>query len=363
MSLPPLVGHLAARKRLSQAIRRGKLPQVLLLTGPPGVGKQRLALWLAQFAMCEEPSDEPCGVCRACRLVAGLSHPDVHWYVPIPRPKTGDPDKQVDEAGQCIAQVMNERRDQPLYAALDGMATHSLASVRLLQREAALTAVEGGRRVFIVGDADRLIAQEASQEAANALLKLLEEPPVGSLFVLTTVEPRRLLATMRSRAVPVRLGRLSDAEVSAFLKAQVKPALSSRDLEQRVARAEGSIGMALWNGDEAGKAQQAAEEWLEAVLAGPGPSFERALKQPAWGARGEFTAMLDAVAETLAEAARGSVGQRARPSVPKALLRPDRAGSLMKALDHVADAREAAWGNVNPQILLAVLGEELTEVL
>ena len=57
------------------------------------------------------------------------------------------------------------------------------------------------------------------------------------------------------------------------------------------------------------------------------------------------------------------MGQPVRLSVPKALLRPERTESLLKALDHVADAREAAWGNVNPQILLAVLGEELAEVL
>ena len=106
------------------------------------------------------------------------------------------------------------------------MATHSLASVRLLQRQAALTSVEGGPRVFILGEADRLIAQESSQEAANALLKLLEEPPAGSLFLLTTVEARRLLPTMRSRAVPIRLGRLTDAEVGGFLKAHLKPAPS-----------------------------------------------------------------------------------------------------------------------------------------
>ena len=74
------------------------------------------------------------------------------------------------------------------------MASHGIAMVRLLQRRAALTSVEGGSRVFIIGEADRLVAQEASPEAANALLKLLEEPPPGSLFVLTTVEPRRLLA-------------------------------------------------------------------------------------------------------------------------------------------------------------------------
>jgi hypothetical protein len=116
-------------------------------------------------------------------------------------------------------------------------------------------------------------------------------------------------------------------------------------------------------GDEAGKAQQAAQQWLEAVLAGPGPSLERALRQPPWSARGEFTAMLDAVAETLGEAARGTLGHPVRRSVPQALLRYRSPDPLLKAMEHVADAREAAWGNVNPQILLAVLGEELAEVL
>ena len=363
MSLHPLIGHQEARNRLARAARGGKLPQVLLLTGPQGVGKQRLALWLTQLVMCQDRGQEPCGACRSCHLVAGLSHPDVHWIVPILRPKASDPDKQVEEAAEAIAQVMAERRAEHLYQVADGMATHSLASVRLIQRRAALTPVEGGPRVFIVGEADRLIAQEASQEAANALLKLLEEPPAGSLFLLTTVEARRLLPTMRSRAAPLRLGRLTDAEVSGFLKAHLKPAASSRDLDQRVSLAEGSIGAALGAGDETGKAQQAAQQWLEAVLAGPGPSFERALKQGGWGARGEFTAMLDALAETLGEAARGTLGQPVRRTVPQALLRYRDPDPLLKAMEHVADAREAAWGNVNPQVLLAVLGEELAEVL
>jgi DNA polymerase-3 subunit delta' len=362
MALHPLIGHRAARERLARAVRKRGLPQVLLFTGAAGIGKQRLALWLAQLVVCEQQGNEPCGMCRACRLVTGLVHPDVHWLVPIPRPKAPDPDKQVEEAAQAIAQVMEERRAGPLYQPADGMATHSLASVRLLQRRAALTSVEGGRRVFILGEADRLVAQESAQEAANALLKLLEEPPTGSLFVLTTVEPRLLLPTMRSRAVPVRLGRLSDVEVRGFLKAHMQPAPSPKELDQRVALAEGSIGCALGAGD-AGKAQYAAQQWLEAVLAGPGPSLERALRQPPWSARGEFTAMLDAVAETLSEAARGTLGQPVRRAVPQALLRYRSPDPLLKAMEHVADAREAAWANVNPQILLAVLGEELAEVL
>src|SRR6185295_17873583 len=166
-----------------------------------------------------------------------------------------------------------------------------------------------------------------------------------------------------SRAAPLRLGRLKDSEVSGFLKAHLKPAPSARDLEQRVLLAEGSIGVALAAGDEAGKAQQAAQQLLDAVLAGRGPTFERALKQTSWAARGEFTAMLDALAETLGEAARGTLGQPVRRPVPGALLKYRDPDPLLKAIEHVADAREAAWGNVNPQVLLAVLGEELAEVL
>jgi DNA polymerase-3 subunit delta' len=363
MTLPPLVGHHELRRRLAQAVRKNRLPQVLLLAGPAGVGKQRLALWLAQLMLCESPGDDPCGACRPCRLVAGLSHPDLHWFVPIARPKASEPDKQVDEASQAIAAALDERRNQPLYGPSDGMASHGIASVRLLQRRASLTSVEGGARVFIIGEADRLVSQEASQEAANALLKLLEEPPAGSLFVLTTVDAQRLLPTIRSRSVLLRLGGVADQEMRGFISSELRPLPSPVEVDRRVAAAEGSIGRALKAGDDSGKAQQAAERLIEAVMQGNGSSFEQALKQPPWSARGDFTAMLDALAETLSEATRANFGHAPRRPVPRALhgyRYPDR---LVKALEHVEDAREAAWGNVNPQILLAVLGEELAEIL
>src|SRR4051812_23815931 len=363
MTLHPLIGHHDARRRLAEGARNDRLPQVLVLAGPWGVGKQRLALWLGQLVLCQATGDEPCGNCRPCRLVAGLAHPDLHWFVPIARPKAAEADKQIDEAAQAITAALDERRTQALYGPVDGMASHGIASVRLLLRRASLTAVEGGRRVFIIGEADRLVSQESSPEAANALLKMLEEPPRGALFVLTTVDAERLLPTIRSRSVLLRVGGVADIEIREFLAGQVRPALSPSELDRRIAAAEGSIGRALSAGDESGKAQQAAGRLLEAVLAGPGPSLEQALRQAPWSARGDFTAMLDALAETLNDAAREALGGQARRPVPTGLKRYGHPDRLLKAMDHVAEAREAAWGNVNPQLLLAVLSEDLAEVL
>ncbi|MBA3659100.1 MAG: hypothetical protein H0W67_05830 [Gemmatimonadales bacterium] len=363
MPLLPIAGHQPVRARLLDAVNAGRLPQVLLLSGPPGVGRQRLALWLAQAVLCRTPESRPCGRCRDCRLVLDLAHSDLHWFVPIARPKATDPARQVDEAAEAIAEIMAERRAQPLYAPPDGMASHSIATVRLLQRRASLTAVEGGARIFILGDAERLVAQESNQEAANALLKLLEEPPPGTVFILTAVDSRRLLPTMRSRAVAIRLGRLSDAEVRDFLGANLSPPLDAPALEARVALAGGAIGAAVAAGDDAGKAQQAASQWLEAILEGRGSGLERAMRQPAWSARGEFTALLDALSDTLGEAVRGAMGETVRRPVPTALLRYRSPARLLDALGRIATTREAAHGNVNPQILLAVLGEDLAEVL
>lgn len=356
-----LVGHQQARQRLARSVRSDRLPQVLVVVGPAGVGKQRLALWLAQQLLCEQPGAEPCGRCPSCRQVEGLVHPDVHWFVPIARPKATDADKQVEEAAEALAQAMEDRRARSLYVAPDGMASHGMASVRLLRRRAALTPVSGKRKVFILGDADRLVPQEASPDAANALLKLLEEPPADSVFVLTTVDARRLLPTIRSRAVVLRLGRLTDEEVAEVLRSG-----GAATDALRVPAAGGSVGAALAAGAVGGAAYDAAREMLEAILegrAGVPARMERALRQTPWAARGEFTAMLDALADTLGDAARAALGEQPRRTLPDSLRSRRDPAALIRAVDRVADAREAAAGNVNPQLLLATLGEELAEVL
>ena len=328
-----------------------------MVTGPAGIGKQRFALWLAQLVLCQAPGDEPCGTCRSCRQVLELAHPDLHWFVPILRPKAGEPDRQVEEAAELLADALAARRETPLYEGPDGLAFHPLASIRLLLRRAALTPAVGKRKIFVLGEADRLVPQESSPEAANALLKFLEEPPFDTWVILTATEAERVLPTIRSRVVPVRLSRLPDAEVRAFIDTVLRPAGSvSRD--DLVRQAAGAIGRLAGKtgagsgtgGGDSGRAAVEARALLEALQAGPGERLERALKQPPWAARGGFTDLLDALAGELVQKARQA---QDRESVL----------ALTDALRRVETAREEAQGNVNPQLILADLAGELAEVL
>lgn len=364
MPMHPLFGHHQARRRLALATRGEKLPQVILISGPPGVGKQRLALWLAQLLFCENASEEPCRTCRSCLLVEGLTHPDLHWIIPIPRPKASDPAKQVAEAGESIAGAVAERRADPLYGPPEGMASHGVASARLMLRRAGLTPVEAKRKVFVVGQADRLVPQEANPEAANALLKLLEEPPADTVVVLTTTDTNRMLPTVRSRAAPLRLGRLPDEEVGRFLDQMDGDRVSAADRSARIRLAGGSIGRVVQNEEEAvAKARAAGLTFVEAVLdRNTARRFERALSTTPWSARGEFTTMLDSVADMLNDAARDALGQPTHSPVPR-VLKGRSAEALVAASTQVRATRETAQRNVNPQLLLASLGMLLAETL
>src|SRR6266545_1828020 len=342
MPLPPLIGHERVKTRLAGAHASGKLPQALLLAGPRGVGKQRLALWLGQLIHCEAPSQEPCGECRPCRLVASLQHPDVHWFVPVELSKRGggggtDADKQIELAADALAEEMVARREQPLYAPVVGLASHPVAAVRLLLKRLALTPAMGKRKVFIVGDAERLIPQLGTEVAANALLKALEEPPADSVIIITAADPNALLPTIMSRVVLVRVARIADSDVTVFAQ-QTLGIGDKAELAQRVTAAEGCIGK-LFATVTPRSGQSGAEEaarFLDAPLL-------FALGQVPFQARGAFTDMLDALANKLrSEAKRGGDTDK-----------------LVEAIALVLDARDLAQGNVNPQLLAAVLAEDL----
>src|SRR6266550_471276 len=352
MPIPPLYGHEGIRHRLAGAIASGRLPQALLFEGPPGVGKQRVALWLAQALVCERAGEkargkagEGCGECQQCKLVLSLSHPDVHWFVPLELSKKGgDADKQVELVEEALGEEMAARRQQPLYEPPSGLASHGIAAVRLLLRRLVLTPAMGRRKVFLIGDAERLVPQTGADAAANALLKALEEPPADTVFVLTTTAPDSLLPTILSRVVRVRVARLADSVVAAFAQQELG-VTGQRELAQQVALADGRIGRLLADGDGSVRGLEAADRFLAAIEAGPVRRYGLALGLQPFQARGGFTDMLDGLLERLREQARAG-GETVK---------------VVEGIARVLEARGLAQGNVNPQLVAAVLADDLGE--
>lgn len=377
--LLPLRGHEEARRSLSHAVLRGELPGSLLVHGPAGIGKQRLGLWLAQLLMCERPGDEPCGVCAPCRLALRLEHPDIHWFFPIARPKgASGPEKLADAMEEARAAELAARRTDPLRVPVPGDPVGLfLPQMLTLRRLAAARPSMGRRRVFLIGDAELLVPQESSPEAANALLKLLEEPPPEATFILTAADAESILPTLRSRLLPVRLRPLPTSEVADFV---VEARGVPRPQAEAVALiAEGSIGRALaLLPEEDGEAsalealRARGRALLEAAAARPATGrFAAALGTAPSAARGAFTELLDFLSVWLRDL--GAVAAGAPELVVnmdaleelEALARrlPAAAAAAPEAIRLVEEARKLAYGNVNPQLTLAWLLRSLNRTL
>lgn len=332
------------------------------------MGKQRLALWLGELLLCEG-SEPPCGECRGCTLARRIEHPDLHLYAPLPRPKSRGSREKDDEALEDARRAWLEAfRADPLRPshASEVRALH-LGTIRNLRKEARRGRGTGGHRLFILTDAEELVAQEASQEAANALLKLLEEPPEGTRFVLTSSEPGRLLPTIRSRATALHLAPLPDARVEGWLRAHT--GAPPEAVERAALLGSGSIGRALGflpEGEEDGPLDQTRKSALRLVNAALSPRdgdrFQEALGFKASGARGlmELLSFVELWLRDLAAAAAGAEGAIRNRDVAAWIVRKARERGIHpsgpgRALASVERAREEAAGNVNPQLVLTGL--------
>jgi DNA polymerase-3 subunit delta' len=353
-------GHEEIRQRLARAIELGRLPQSLLLHGPRGVGKQRLALWTAAAVNCRATANRPCGECQACRLSARLQHPDIHWFFPLPRPKRASGAKQLrQKLEDQRAAALEERRGTPLYLEDEEGATGIyVGAVHTMRSQALRSPAMGPAKVVVIGRADTLVPQMGSPEAANALLKLLEEPPDDTTLILTSDVPGALLPTIRSRVQAVRVAPLPDDRVAEFLgSAAGVPADEARRL---AARSGGSIGRALELRDEEHESLRAgAIELIRALLDGRQLSrLAVAHGYRSFGARGAFGRLLGEARSLLRDALAVAAG--AAPSDPEAAASltgdggPDPA-QVIEALESLEEAGELAERNVNPQLIVANL--------
>jgi DNA polymerase-3 subunit delta' len=355
VSIVPLFGHEALRERLRDAAERGRLPGSILLYGPRGVGKQRLALWLGQALLCAAQGQRPCGVCQHCRYAAAVVHPDLLWYFPRPRLKDADPDPDTvrEDYRDAIAERVEQRG---LYPPADGTEAIFVAAVRALLRQAILSPALARRKVFVVGDAERMVPQEGADQAANAFLKLLEEPPADTTLILTSSEPGALLPTVRSRVVAIRVAPLPEVSVRQFLAdPAVVTALSGSgvpaSVDERVRLAQGAPG-ALLAATGLREALDQAGRLLAAVRGDPSERLRLAFVQGSSKARGGFAQMLDALTVLLNQRMRDAV----RDGDP-------RAANAARALEAVERAKAMATGNVNPQLVSASLMRQVGALL
>jgi len=216
----PLVGHAEAQRAFRAAIDSGALHHGWLLTGPQGVGKGMFARAVARRLLAEGAGAAlPPGLDlpeedRTAKLIAAGAHPDYRELTRLPK----DPDKPEGDFARSI----------------------TIAQVRQLQPMFATKPALSPRRVIVIDAVDELERPGAS----NALLKNLEEPPAGTIFLLVSHAPGKLLPTIRSRCRRLRFDPLSDAEVRRVL-AECLPEASADELAALVRVAEGAPGRAL----------------------------------------------------------------------------------------------------------------------
>ena len=369
MSLHDLWGHASARESLARAHRSHSLPSALFLHGAAGVGKQRLALWLAQLLLCDQPGDDPCGACKSCFMALRLKHPDLHWYFPLARPRgASSPQKLADALESNRFAELAERREHSLRPSHAGEPRAIyLAAAQTLRRKAIRRPSMSDVQVFILAEAEALVPQESSPEAANALLKLLEEPPDGTRFVLTSSEPGRVLATIRSRTMPLHLSGMESSAVEHFL---VEVGGAEEDAAHKAARLSGgSIGRALGflpDGAEPGQLERLRQQSFHLMRAclskRSGDAFSQGLSFKVAGARGliELFISLETWFRDLAVVAAGApdriLNYDARDYLDRAAAerRLDPV-AVSGALELVEEAMEQARGNVNPQLIVAGL--------
>ena len=209
-----IIGQEAVKRQLRQSVREGRIPHAQLFAGISGIGKLQLALAYAQYLNCPHRTDEDsCGVCPTCLQFHKLQHPDLHFVFPI----VGS-----DEVCDNFLESWREMILVNRYFDLDDW--HRALGVETKQsmiyekesgeilRKLSLKPYGDGYKVMVIWQPEKM-----NITTANKLLKLLEEPPERTVFLMVSEHPEQLLATIQSRVQTIRVPRLETETIAAAL--------------------------------------------------------------------------------------------------------------------------------------------------
>ncbi|HKP46861.1 MAG TPA: DNA polymerase III subunit delta' [Pyrinomonadaceae bacterium] len=333
-----LLGNDRVKNLLQRMLETDRLPGALLFSGEDGVGKKLFALEIAKALNCVTPrGSEACGVCPSCVRTAQINFPasdeSDDWKGII---WTNHPDVGVVVAPKRVL-LVEQMRD--------------------IEREANYRPFEGKARVFIIEDADKL-----NDSSANALLKVLEEPPQTSHLILLTSRPGWLLPTIRSRCQTIRFSPLTSGEIEYYLTANKIASPSEAKIRARLAR--GSLSRALEEDFDAFVEQRDAMLEVVEALANDGRmqllrSSEQ-LNEAQY--KDEFEARLD-VLETLVR----DVWMLALGSSDDAIVNADVVKQLRKIAEQLDTKRPTIWisqiEEMREQLIVNVNRKSATDAL
>ena len=221
MKAKEVIGQKEIWLRLKKMVDEERLPHALMLCGPTGCGKLPMALALASYLLCKDKQEDgACGQCRQCAMLRKWEHPDLHFTFPVIKPSGTSSDykpysddflkqwrqllvKNVYFSFSDWLETLNAENQQPYI---------SVKESEELARKFSLKSSQGGYKVAIIWLPERM-----RTECANKILKLLEEPPQQSAFIMVSEEPELLLDTIRSRCQRIDMKRIDDGSLAQAL--------------------------------------------------------------------------------------------------------------------------------------------------
>jgi DNA polymerase-3 subunit delta' len=250
MGFEKILGQARPKEILKRALLHRRVPHAYLFTGPDGVGKEATAVEFAKALFCKGEGDIPCDTCESCRRAALFNHPDFFFIFPAPKSVTVENERLILDS-----MVQDPYARKRLWA----NPTIGIDRIRELRRTSTLKPLEG-LRVVIIAEADKM-----TLESANALLKILEEPPASMHMILTTSRPNSLLPTIVSRCQEVRFGLLADELVEGALISNKRLTPEQAALVSRIS--QGSYRRALeWLTESLDEQRDYAVEFLRCCL-------------------------------------------------------------------------------------------------
>ena len=224
MQFREIIGQEGIKRRLRESVREGRVPHAQLFSGPSGVGKLQLAIAYAQYIACPNRTEEDsCGECPTCKRFAQLQYPDLHFAFPITTAEGLDKPVCDDFIAHFRRMILEQRyfdiddwhgviNQEYKKVETKQLVIYERESSEILRKLSLMSFAEGYKTMVI------WLPERMNETCANKLLKILEEPPAETLFLLVSDEPQRLLPTILSRTQQISVPRLSEEEIAEALR-------------------------------------------------------------------------------------------------------------------------------------------------